>query len=158
MTTVQDAPGGAENTRGNNDERKPCLRRNYRQFFVSWFSEVNGERQRMRCAWNVEAPQISPCPAACVSLWRLPSVFGDDMRRLHGQSGHESTDCTLSVVHCVGGWKNWPMNMCSNKDAGRSQRETPTSSLCAQAHAGLPSKTRFSQRTKEHSMWKSLVG
>ena len=42
----------------------------------------------------------------------------------------------------VGG-KTWPMDMCSNKDAGRSQRETPTPSLCAQAHAGLPSKICF---------------
>ena len=78
MITVQDAPGGAENTCCNSDERQPCLRGNYRQFFVSWFSEVNGERRRKLCAWNVEAPWKCPCPGACASLRRLPSLFGDD--------------------------------------------------------------------------------
>ena len=48
------------------------------------------------------------------------------MRRLHGQSGHKSEGHTQSVVHCVGGWKTWPIDMCSNKDAGRSERETRT--------------------------------
>ena len=80
------------------------------------------------------------------------------MRQLHGQSGHESTDCTQSVVHCVGGWKTWPIDMCSNKDVGRSERETPTACECEQAHARLPSKRCFSKRTKERSMWKSHVG
>ena len=78
MIIVQDAPGGAENTRCNSDERQPCLRGNYRQFFVSRFSEVNGERRRKLCAWNVEAPWKCPCPGECASLWRLPSLFGDD--------------------------------------------------------------------------------
>ena len=44
------------------------------------------------------------------------------MRWLHGQSGHESTDSTLSVVLCVGGLQAWPINGCSNKDAGKSDK------------------------------------
>ena len=48
------------------------------------------------------------------------------MRWAHGQSGHESTDYTLSVVHLVGGWEAWPIDRCSNKDVGRRERETPT--------------------------------
>ena len=53
-TTVQDAHGAAENTRCHNNERQPCLTGNYRQFFVSWFSEVNGIRTEGR--QGVEAP------------------------------------------------------------------------------------------------------
>ena len=51
------------------------------------------------------------------------------MRWAHGQGGHESTDSTtFSVVPCVGGLRAWPIDKCSDKDAGRSERETPT--LC----------------------------
>ena len=75
---MQDAPGGAENTRCYNNERQPCLRGNYRQFFVSWFSEVNGIETEGSERSGAEAPQTCPCPAACASLWRLPSLFGDD--------------------------------------------------------------------------------
>ena len=72
--------------------------------------------------------------------WRLRNVhvllhvraYGDcpvslaktHMRWLHGRSGHESTGYTRSVVQCVGGLRAWPINMCSNKDAGKSQSET----------------------------------
>ena len=49
------------------------------------------------------------------------------MRWVHGQGGHESTDSTtFSVVPCVGGLRAWPIDKCSDKDAGRSERETPT--------------------------------
>ena len=41
-TTVQDAPGGAENTRCNSNKRQLCLGGNYRHIFGSWFSDVNG--------------------------------------------------------------------------------------------------------------------
>ena len=27
---------------------------------------------------DVEALKKCPCPAACASLWKLPSLFGDD--------------------------------------------------------------------------------
>ena len=55
------------------------------------------------------------------------------MRWLHGQSGHESTGYTRSVVQCVGGLRAWPIDICSNEDAGRSQSETPTPCECEQA-------------------------
>ena len=48
------------------------------------------------------------------------------MQWAHGQSGHESTDDTLSVVPLVGGWEAWPIDRCSNKDVGRRERETLT--------------------------------
>ena len=48
------------------------------------------------------------------------------VRWLHGQPGHESTDNTKSVVLCVGVFLAWPIDTCSNKDAGRSQSKTPT--------------------------------
>ena len=79
------------------------------------------------------------------------------MRRLHGQSGHESTDCTQSVVHCVGGWKTWPIDKCSNKDAGRSQRETPTPCECEQAHARLPSKICFFTKQQKNTPCGNLL-
>ena len=41
------------------------------------------------------------------------------MRWAHGQSGHESTDYTLSVVPHVGGWEAWPIDKCFNKDVGK---------------------------------------
>ena len=40
------APGGAENTRWNTLNRHLRLRMNYRQFFGSWFSDLNGVKQR----------------------------------------------------------------------------------------------------------------
>ena len=32
------------------------------------------------------------------------------VRWLHGQSGRESTDCTLMRTHCVDGWRAWPVD------------------------------------------------
>ena len=43
----------------------------------------------------------------------------------------ESTGYTRSVVHCVGGLRVWPIDRCSNKDVGRSERKTPT--LCVRS-------------------------
>ena len=47
------------------------------------------------------------------------------MRWLRGQGGHESAGRTLSVVPYVGGLRAWPIDKCSNKDAGKGERETP---------------------------------
>ena len=47
------------------------------------------------------------------------------MRWLHGQRGHESTDNTQSVVQCVGGLRAWPIDRCSDKDAGKHESKTP---------------------------------
>ena len=59
-------------------------------------SGVNRRKQRRRC---VEALQKCPCPAACASLWRQPSLLAmTHMRWVHGQSGHQSTGYTQSVV------------------------------------------------------------
>ena len=55
------------------------------------------------------------------------------MRWWHGPSWHDSTGYTRSVVQCVGGLRAWPIDICSNEDAGRSQSETPTPCECEQA-------------------------
>ena len=76
--SVHVAPGGAENTRWDTYRRQLCLRRNYRQFFGRWFSEVKGIQTLGSERLDVEALKKYPCPAACASLWRQPSLFGDD--------------------------------------------------------------------------------
>ena len=76
--SVQVAPGGAENTHCNTHKRHQCLRRNYRQFFGSSFTDVNGVQTERTERPDVEAPQKYPSPAACASHWRQPSLFGDD--------------------------------------------------------------------------------
>ena len=65
------------------------------------------------------------------------------MRWLHGQSGRKSTDYALRVVLCVGGLRAWPIDRCSNKDAGKRERETLT--LCATVRH----KDRKGERTTE---------
>ena len=51
---------------------------------------------------------------------------------------------TKSVVFCVGGFEVWPIDMCSNKDAGKGEPETPT--LCdergREREAGLSKRQR----------------
>ena len=48
------------------------------------------------------------------------------MRWLSGQRGHESTDHTQGAVLHIDGLRAWPIDRCSNKDAGRSESQTPT--------------------------------
>ena len=48
---------------------------NYRHFFGSWFSDVNGVQTERTERQDMEAPKKSPCPAARASLWRQPSLF-----------------------------------------------------------------------------------
>ena len=51
----------------------------------------------------METPKEYPCHAACASQWRQPSLLAmTHMRWFRGQTGHESTSYTLSVVLCVG--------------------------------------------------------
>ena len=76
--SVHVAPGGAENTRWDTYRRQLGLRRKYRQFFGWWFSELNGIQTLGLERPDVEALEKYPCPAACASLWRQPSLFGDD--------------------------------------------------------------------------------
>ena len=95
------------------------------QFFGSWFSDVNGSQtegsERWRCFSNVNVLlHVRAYGDSPVSLAMT------HMRWLHGQSGHESTGYTRSVVQCVGGLRAWPIDSCSNKDVGRSERKTPT--------------------------------
>ena len=51
----------------------------------------------------------------------------DDTRAVVARPNwHERTDCTQSVVLCVGGLRARPIDTCSNKDVGKRERETPT--------------------------------
>ena len=132
--SVHVAPGGAEITRWNTRHRQLCLMGNYRHFFGSWFSNPNCVKQRERSAqmWRrlrnvhvlLHVRAYGDCPV---------SLAMTHMRWFHGRSGHESTGHTRSVVQCVGGLRAWPIDVCSNKDAGRSQSETPTPCECEQA-------------------------
>ena len=54
--SVQVAPSGAENTHWNIHKRHLCLRCNYRQFFGSSFSDVNGVQTERTKRPEVEAP------------------------------------------------------------------------------------------------------
>ena len=103
-------------------------------FLGSWCCDPNGVKQRERSAqmWRhlrnvhvlLHVRAYGDCPV---------SLAMTHMRWFHGRSGHESTGYTRSVVQCVGGLRAWPIDMCSNKDAGRSQSETPTPCECEQA-------------------------
>ena len=75
--SVQVAPSGAENTRWNIHRRHLCLGGHGRQFFGSWFSDVNGVQTERPERPVVEAPKKCPCPAGMCgpmktaqSLWR----------------------------------------------------------------------------------------
>ena len=62
---------------------------------------MNGLKQEEKERLDVEARKKYPCPAACASLWRLPSLTAmTRMRWLHGQGGHESTDYTECGLLC----------------------------------------------------------
>ena len=83
---------------------------------------VDFERERYS---NIGAPRfggalaMSMSSCMCEPMETAQSLW-------HGQRGHDSTGYTRSVVQCVGGLRAWPIDMCSKKDAGRSQSETPT--------------------------------
>ena len=61
-------------------------------------------------------------------------AFGDSpvslamthMRWSSGQSGHESTDYTRNVVHCVDGLRAYPIDRCSDKDASENEQDAHT--------------------------------
>ena len=111
------APGGSENTRLNTHHRQLCLRENYRQFlWIVVFKRERFFKHRDRSAhvWTWQ----SPCLPACASLWRQPSLKDDDTHAV--------------VAQCVGGLRAWATDMCSSKDAGRTQSETPTLCECEQ--------------------------
>ena len=44
----------------------------------------------------------------------------------HGQRGRESTDHTQGAAPRAEWMRAWPVDRCSLKDAGRSERKTPT--------------------------------
>ena len=60
-------------------------------------------------------------PAACASLWRQPSLFGDDahMSGTRPKRASRAHNCRCSIAR--------PIGTCSNQDAGRSEREAPRS-------------------------------
>ena len=70
---------------------------------------------------------------------------------LHGESGMRARD-THEVLS-----RAWPTDMCSNKDAGRSQSETPTPCACEQVRSQIEVQTRLrcrSSRVDNETFWK----
>ena len=77
------ATSGAENASCRTHRALPCPRANYRRCFF-WFC-VNSLRQRNWCAETWKRQNGNPCPAACASQQRLPSLLAmTHMRLLHG--------------------------------------------------------------------------
>ena len=73
------------------------------------------------------------------------------MRWVHGQSGHEST-IKQSVVPCVGGLRAWPIDRCSDKDVGESERKTPIP--CVETNRQKSeAKTKTEQHTTRNVAW-----
>ena len=75
----------------------------------------------------MEALKKYPCPAACASLWRQPSLFGDDTHAV----GHTAKVGTRArTAHLVWflmsvGCEPGPSTGARNEDVGRSERKTP---------------------------------
>ena len=110
---------------------------NHRQFFGSWFSDVNNFKQRERSAQLWRGQRNTHVPLHVRASGNRPvSLSMTHVRWLHGHSVHESVDYTRSVVQCVGGLRAWPIEMCSKKDAGTSESKTPTPCGCDQADTG----------------------
>ena len=106
MVAGQAGMAGLKKTRVETRTENSHLREEIVAIFLDrGFGDVNGLTQIETERPDVEAPEKYPSLAACASPWRLPSRTAmTHVRWLHGQSGHESTDYTQSVVHCVGRW------------------------------------------------------
>ena len=149
-TTVQDPPGGLKNTRCHIDKMTTMSQGKLSPIFciVVFRRERCETKEAVRK--DAEAPWKCPCPA-CASQWRQQSLSAmTHMRWAHGQSGHESTDYTLHVVHFfVRGLQAWPIDLCSNKDAGKRERETPT--LCGKRNRRNPKEQHTSCPLLKHT-------
>ena len=67
---------------------------------------------------------------------KVPKVNNNDFFTKSSKKqkfGHESTGYTLSVVLYDGGLRAWRIDKCTNKDAGRNERKTPTPCECEHA-------------------------
>ena len=128
MSAPEVAPRGINRALNQRQRRQLYPKANYRQLFYSrplrWAvarrSDLTWRRPFYdRVLLHVRAYGDSPVSSAMTH-----------MRWQQGRRGRESTDFTTvwsSVsVRCEPG----PIDRCSNKDAGRSERETPT--LCEQ--------------------------
>ena len=69
-----------------------------------------------------------------MTMWRQPGLFGDDTHVVVTR---------LKVVLCVGRLAAWPIDRCSNMDAGRSESETRP--LCE------PSRTKTDRKRKRQT-------
>ena len=86
----------------------------------------------------------------CCCVWpmRLSSLLAMTLVRwLCGLSGHEGADYALSVDFSVGGLRAWPIDRCSNKEAGKRQRKT--ASLCEREHCPFNSAHHNTSRNKK---------
>ena len=76
-----------------------------------------------RCGDAMEMPDIVQHVRACGDCPVFLAMR--HMRWLSGQRGHESTDHTQGAVLHIDGLRAWHIDRCSNKDAGRSESQTP---------------------------------
>ena len=87
---VQDAPVGTENTRCNTNERQPCLSGNYRQLFVSWFSDVNGVKDAPTCGGASEIVHV-------LLQVRMEAVAQMNRKTLRAQTKLDITLCLEGI-------------------------------------------------------------
>ena len=108
-------------------------------FLDRGFGDVNGLTQ-------IETERLDP--AACASPWRLPSRTAmTHVWWLHGQSGHESTDYTQSVVHCVGRWTG--SSMCARTRMRREVNVRPRPLLWKQTDRNQKQRRRHNNTRQE---------
>ena len=95
--------------------------------FSNEVSDAHGFQQRERpsCMWR-RSGNI-PCAAACASQRRQPSLLAMThaaIKRPRRASEHGLH--TRCGPLCVSGLGKWPIDRCSDKDAGKHERKTPT--------------------------------
>ena len=74
----------------------------------------------------METPEKYPSPVACAILWRLPSLFGDDTHaEVPIQCVYHSTEYAFVWSSASVGCESGPPTRVRNKNADRSERETP---------------------------------
>ena len=123
----------------------------HRRQDVHWFTEplswavivaghsAKDEVERRSCTGGKESAavpaqrKVKAVTARSVEASMLSGGVGFAMRPLPWilEAPRRFRRCTL--VQCEGGLRAWPIGMCSNNDAGRSQSEAPTPCECEQA-------------------------
>ena len=111
---MQDAPGGAENTRCHTDKMTTMSQGKLSPIFVG----------APRCGGALEMSMSCMCEPV-----ETAQSLGDDTHavgtRTKWAREHGLQHFVWSIFF-VGGLQAWPIDLCSNKDAGKREHETPT--------------------------------